>query len=374
MEVNSHKKMEDDLTISDFRANPEIMKMYAHNSEINLNYLYFLNNQYLPDQIEFTEIDHDKLFKKLKETFHLNEDIIIKGKIYQTTKKTFKLGHALIPINKKTWVHINSSGLHGHPYVEVLYYPNEHNELTEQIEGIIKRFKKTSVKNKIFLMKIEEYGGSNITPFKVNVQKMNLNLNYNDDFIRVHKNILARLTKNNDKGLVLLHGKPGTGKTSYIRHLTGILKKRMIFISPESANKISSPEFLGLFEDYPNSVIVIEDAENIISERKEGENSAISNLLNLTDGLLADCLKLQVICTFNTDVSKIDKALLRKGRLIAIYEFNSLQKQKAQALSDSIGFRSKIESDMNLTDIYNQNETAFEEKQKPIGFKLDAGM
>jgi len=57
-------------------------------------------------------------------------------------------------------------------------------------------------------------------------------------------------------------------------------------------------------------------------------------LLNISDGLLYDCLNIQIICSFNIDIIKVDSALLRKGRLIAKYEFKELEVAKAQALSD----------------------------------------
>jgi hypothetical protein len=136
----------------------------------------------------------------------------------------------------------------------------------------------------------------------------------------------------------------------------------MIFLSPEVSQQISSPEFISTLSEYPNSIIIIEDAENVIKTRKSGGSSAISNLLNLTDGLLADCLKIQLICSFNTDVSQIDKALLRKGRLIAMYEFNELKQQKANSLALSLGKEIIINSDATLADIFNLEETGVQQE------------
>ena len=104
--------------------------------------------------------------------------------------------------------------------------------------------------------------------------------------------------------------------------------------------------------------------------REENGNSPVSTLLNLSDGLLSDCLNIQIICSFNTDISKVDSALLRKGRLIAKYEFKELEVEKAQNLSEKLGFKTHISKPMNLTDIYNQeekngNHTA---QRKSIGF------
>src|SRR5690606_36422641 len=132
------------------------------------------------------------------------------------------------------------------------------------------------------------------------------------------------------------------------------------------ASNITSPALLSVLIDNPNSIFVIEDAENIISSREQNVNSPVSALLNLSDGLLSDCLNIQIICSFNTDLSKIDSALLRKGRLIAQYEFKELETEKAQVLSDKLGFKTTIVKPMTLTDIYNQEEKSFEKNKNRI--------
>ena len=114
--------------------------------------------------------------------------------------------------------------------------------------------------------------------------------------------IKERLAKENDKGIVLLHGLPGTGKTTYLRYLIGNLKKKVMFVSPSVAGNLMNPEFMDLLLDNPNSVLVIEDAENIIMDRKYSNQSSVSNLLNISDGLLSDCLNVQIICTFNSEL------------------------------------------------------------------------
>ena len=103
-------------------------------------------------------------------------------------------------------------------------------------------------------------------------------------------------------------------------------------------------------------------------KRGENDSSAVSALLNISDGLLSDCLNIQIICSFNTDLSKVDSALMRKGRLIAKYEFKELEVTRAQQLSDKLGFKTEILIPTILTDIYNQNETHFQDKTSVIGF------
>jgi len=201
---------------------------------------------------------------------------------------------------------------------------------------------------------------------------LDIGLYYNDDFAAVDAIIKERLTKENDKGIVLLHGLPGTGKTTYLRHLIGSLKKKVLFVSPGIAGNLMNPEFMNLLMDNPNAVLVIEDAENIIMDRRYSSNNSVSNLLNISDGLLSDCLNVQIICTFNSSINMVDAALMRKGRLIAKYEFGKLEVLKAQALSNHLGLEQIIVKPMTLAEVTNPGETFHETTSTHvIGFRRD---
>ena len=78
----------------------------------------------------------------------------------------------------------------------------------------------------------------------------------------------------------------------------------------------------------------------------------MSILLNLTDGIIGDVLNIKLICTFNTSLSNIDKALLRKGRLSLKYEFKKLAKEKCRKIAHD----DSINEDMSLADLYNRDE------------------
>jgi len=83
-----------------------------------------------------------------------------------------------------------------------------------------------------------------------------------------------------------------------------------------------------------------------------------------SDGLLGDAMHQQIIATFNCDLTKIDPALLRKGRLIANYEFNKLDLESSKILSDKLGFGiESITQPMTLAEIYNQGEKDEEEEE-----------
>lgn len=201
---------------------------------------------------------------------------------------------------------------------------------------------------------------------------LDIDLYYNDDFKVVNATIKERLAKDNDKGIILLHGLPGTGKTTYLRHLIGNMKKKVLFVSPGVAINLMNPEFIDLLIDNPNAVLVIEDAENIIMDRKYNSGSSVSNLLNISDGLLSDCLNVQIICTFNSALNLIDSALLRKGRLIAKYEFGKLDVNKAIKLSEHLGLKQSINKAITLAEITNPEETHYKAPQvQVIGFRRE---
>lgn len=149
----------------------------------------------------------------------------------------------------------------------------------------------------------------------------------------------------------------------------------MLFVSPGVACNLMNPEFMDLLIDNPNAVLIIEDAENIIMDRKYSSESSVSNLLNISDGLLSDCLNVQIICTFNSDVNLVDDALLRKGRLIARYEFTKLDAVKAQRLSNHLGHINSINKAMTIAEITNPDDM---EATKPsiqvMGFRREVLM
>jgi hypothetical protein len=258
----------------------------------------------------------------------------------------------------------------GGDYCEILH-THEDYEMANAFIKEASRFKRREKKKnfEINLIAKDNYG-MELKSMEIKKTKLNLGLYYEDDFIEVDKTIQTRLSKEDDKGIVLLHGLPGTGKTTYLRYLIGRLKKKVLFLSPSVAGNIMNPDFMDLLIDNPNSVLIIEDAENVIMDRRVSGDSSVSNLLNVSDGLLADFLRVQVICTFNHPLSMVDNALMRKGRLIAKYEFGKLGVTKGQKLSDHFGFDTIINMPMTIAEIANQHEKEqVRNKMEVIGFK-----
>lgn len=219
-----------------------------------------------------------------------------------------------------------------------------------------------------------EYATYNRDGFSTNtllIKTVDLNVkeNYNDDL--PDDKIKEFLQAENESGLLILHGKPGTGKTTYIRNLIRELNDKDFLILDSSVfDNITDSSFIQLLLEYKDCVVILEDCESMLADRTDGNNK-MASLLNLSDGILGDAFNLKFICTFNADINRIDQALLRKGRMKVKYEFKKLSKDKVKVLSDKYKLNipeDKI-TDMYLSDIFNYNSDNGAQKDvKKIGF------
>lgn len=336
------------------------------NSYLNEFTLYIAHFNTIPKKITEEEVDCEKLNNWLVPKYSTEIKECYFNKRYFKKSKEPELDDIFYFLYDDLLIYIDI----GRSEVHFLFHRTEVKKV-EEIISEVRRFKvKRNKKKPEILLIVHSSFGIDTKKFKISHQKVNINENYNDDFVDVHRTILSRLLRIDDKGLVLLHGRPGTGKTSYIRFLLSLVKKKVIFLPPNMASSITNPDLITILIDNPNSIFIIEDAERIIVDRNKEEQSPVSALLNISDGLLSDCLNIQVICTFNTDISMIDSALMRKGRLIARYEFKELTIEKSRRLSEKIGFNSEITAPMTLASIYNQSEMDFNpaRKRHQLGF------
>lgn len=150
-----------------------------------------------------------------------------------------------------------------------------------------------------------------------------------------------------------------------------------MYITPTIAARMSEPEFTSYLLGHKNSVFVLEDCEQIILDRENSSfGSSVASLLNMSDGIMGDIFNGKFICTYNTNIDNIDKALLRPGRCMAQYEFGKLEKSKAVSLLKKVHNLSDEEANeicpedgMPLADIYYyQSRKKVEKKSSKLGF------
>ncbi len=193
---------------------------------------------------------------------------------------------------------------------------------------------------------------------------IDIKANYNDD---IPYDKMCHLIESKDKPeLMLFYGEPGTGKTSLIKHfITKYTDMNFVFMDGALLANVGQEKLMSYFLENQNTIFILEDCEKVLMNRDHYVNPVMPLLLNLTDGIIGEVLGIKLICTFNTSLNNIDKALLRKGRLSLKYEFKKLAAEKVKKI-----LKDENAKDMNLADIYYiSDENDFSKKSsRTVGF------
>jgi len=335
-------------------------------------YFIHLYNELCNTYNVYASIDLKSFLKKLSEKYQLTEQNFILKEEQAKNKSLCKVDYSssayLIILKEKVLLEINS-------YKAEFWYGKEvdFEEITEVVKLLEQAKKKKKHKQKFYMVSTTGKNEAGLEFKKFDIKKMELSIedNYNEDFYPVHNTINDFLQKEDTNGLVLLHGKYGTGKTTYIRYLMSTINRRFIFLPLNLMEAMSSPSFLPFISKFKDSVLILEDCEDLLKPRVSGNtnNNSLVNLLNLGDGLLSDAFSFKIICTFNANIRQIDQAILRKGRLIARYEFDELSIEKAQNLWEKLKYEGKVEKPTILAEIYNKESRDYSEiSTKKMGF------
>ena len=181
--------------------------------------------------------------------------------------------------------------------------------------------------------------------------------NYRSEVTQEYRHVIDDL--NNDKPcgrVVILDGPAGTGKTHLVQAIMNEVPKGTFVLVPSNMlSSLSSPNFIrALIDEHREGhpiILIIEDADECLVNRKEATLSEISALLNSSEGIMGSVLNLRIIATTNIPFEELDSAVIRDGRLCKRIEVGLLGATQAERIYQRLTGK-KLEKPLNPKDFY----------------------
>lgn len=168
-----------------------------------------------------------------------------------------------------------------------------------------------------------------------------------------------------DAAVLLLAGPPGTGKTTLLRHMIADRALTAHVIYDEKLMEQDSI-FQNFLFDKNSHMLIIEDADTILSPRERDGNKMMARFLSVSDGLIKLPNKKLVFTTNINDFTQVDPALLRPGRCHAQVHTRPLNLTEAQAAAKVANLPIPTQKgEYTLAELFNQGYRA---KIRQIGF------
>jgi hypothetical protein len=174
--------------------------------------------------------------------------------------------------------------------------------------------------------------------------------------------------------LLMFIGEWGTGKSSLVRSLLNYTKSNVYLIDNldiyNDPNKFAAVSAMLMEAAAEEPItIILEEADSILG-KKSAENTALSRLLSMSDGVVNSNMKF-VICANVESISKIDPSLTRPGRSYRTIVFERLNPDQANESRACFGKPAvQFNGQVTLATALNATQEEDEDfgKRAPMGF------
>lgn len=243
------------------------------------------------------------------------------------------------------------------------------NEVIDKLNNALITFDNTNV-SKLSSITINTQGEFELEYIDSNMDNIDIIQNYYSK--NTYTNIICMIKniKNNNRGLSILYGDKGLGKSSMIKYLSNNLDRIVIYIPLNMVDKtFNNSEFKKFIKRFVKPIVVIDDCEKL-NDCFITSNLIINNILQMVDGFLSSTFNINVIMIYNTNsISNIDSELKNSNGLINFVPFGRLSIKEAKLLCEKINKNLTITKEMPLIDIIKPNRHIdCEEIDKQFGF------
>lgn len=379
---NNSTKTVDNPTISDVAMNLSISTSEEMTNDFLFSWKEFGSK---PNKISIPgKFDANQIWTYIESNFSYEEkdltiekDIVTEGDVIVTYKKiSFKLNdkNTIVTFRQIDEYYKDTDDIVIDIYGVTIFF-KQLNDLINKVETDLVQMSDSEsgeqynefkeAKNKILKFDTESGQFSlELLDQDMSIDYDNIELYYNSETYKQIKKWFKKL-KNSKKGLSMMFGERGYGKTSLASYMMRKLNNKFIYIPSHTIEHVlHNPEFIEFLKHNKDTIYVIDDCENFFNKTYQKTNVVVNNLLQMIDGLKSDSYNAHFILLLNTSINSTDDNLFNCNNLIDVIQLNELSVEECNSLSEHLKMNIEYDSVRKLNDVIK----GIQKSNKSIGY------